>query len=357
MKNFKNTLGIIALVILVPLAVLAGFGGWNGTNNLGVFTNFVCSTGLTCTKVGNNFTVVSSPAMSGTTLTLSGLATLSGGIKDGTAPSASATAAQVILGATPVGGSSAGTYVFMNSASGYTGDFLNFQVNGGSSVFDVNYQGNLTIAGAASLGGTTNSVGNFSVATNKLTVAAASGNTAVAGTLGITGASTLTGGLTTNSTDTSFIPFPVTATTGIGTSQTPSATSVYVVGIYIPYNVTLTGLAINNAATCGTNSYVLALFNSSGSPVANTLLAGTTCSGTSAWQKIAFTSTYAAVGPGYYWIGVYMNGTTDRFFTIPQAGEYVGPAAIITAQTFGTVASITPPTTFSANSGPIVHTY
>ena len=38
--------------------------------------------------------------------------------------------------------------------------------------------------------------GNFSVATNKLTVAAASGNTAVAGTLAVTGASTLTGVVT-----------------------------------------------------------------------------------------------------------------------------------------------------------------
>ncbi len=56
----------------------------------------------------------------------------------------------------------------------------------------------LNADGAATFGSTANVVGNFSVATNKLTVAAASGNTVVAGTLGVTGASTFTGVLTAN---------------------------------------------------------------------------------------------------------------------------------------------------------------
>lgn len=55
-----------------------------------------------------------------------------------------------------------------------------------------------TINATASLTGTLDVAGNFSIATNKFTVAAASGNTVVAGTLGVTGASTLTGALTVN---------------------------------------------------------------------------------------------------------------------------------------------------------------
>lgn len=43
----------------------------------------------------------------------------------------------------------------------------------------------------AVIGGTEDVAGNFSVATNKFTVAAASGNTVVAGTLGVTGVATL----------------------------------------------------------------------------------------------------------------------------------------------------------------------
>lgn len=157
--------------------------------------------------------------------------------------------------------------------------------------------------------------------------------------------------------NTNYTPFPVTATTGIGTSTTPSATTVYLTPVFIDNNATLTGISVNNAGTCGTNSYVVALFDASGNPLANSALAGTLCSGTSAWQKIPFTATKAVTGPSLYYIGVYMNGTTDRFFTIPAAGEYVGNAGTVTGQTFGTVAVVVLPTTFTAGAGVIVHTY
>lgn len=58
--------------------------------------------------------------------------------------------------------------------------------------------GTLTVSGAISFSGAQNVVGNFSVATNKFTVAAASGNTVIAGTLAVTGVSTLTGALVAN---------------------------------------------------------------------------------------------------------------------------------------------------------------
>ncbi len=58
----------------------------------------------------------------------------------------------------------------------------------------------LSVAGASTLTGATNVVGAFSVNTDKFTVAAASGNTAVAGTLAVTGASTLTGNVACSGT-------------------------------------------------------------------------------------------------------------------------------------------------------------
>ena len=61
----------------------------------------------------------------------------------------------------------------------------------------------LTVQGEVSLEGALNVVGNFSVDTNKFTVAAATGNTTVAGTLAATGAITATGGLTGNITSSS----------------------------------------------------------------------------------------------------------------------------------------------------------
>src|SRR5206468_12064105 len=71
--------------------------------------------------------------------------------------------------------------------------------------------GTLGVTGAGSFSSTLGAAGNFAVATNKFTVNATSGDTAVAGTLGVTGAgtfsstlgvtgaTTLSGGLTVNS--------------------------------------------------------------------------------------------------------------------------------------------------------------
>ncbi len=56
--------------------------------------------------------------------------------------------------------------------------------------------GTLGVTGATTLSGTANVVGDFSVNTNKFTVAASSGNTAVAGTFSVTGTSSHTGNST-----------------------------------------------------------------------------------------------------------------------------------------------------------------
>lgn len=159
-------------------------------------------------------------------------------------------------------------------------------------------------------------------------------------------------------TDPTFIPFPVTATTGVGTSTSGVATTLFLTAVTITSNATLTGIAINNGATVGTNKYIVALFNSAGVPIANSALAGVLTSGASAWQKVGFTATVAVTGPAVYFVGVYMNGATDNFFTIPAAGAYVGFTGTITGQTFGTIAAANVmPTTFTAGAGPIVYTY
>lgn len=161
-----------------------------------------------------------------------------------------------------------------------------------------------------------------------------------------------------------FIPYPVTTTSagfgaggngGILTGGT--ASTVNLTSIYVPVNAKLTGVAINNGATCGTNKYVVALFNSTGVPVANSALAGVLCSGANAWQDIPFTSTTSITGPGIYFAGVYMNGTTDKFLTIPQAGEYAGLTGSVAVASFGVVSSVSVPTSFTSGFGPIVHTY
>jgi hypothetical protein len=147
---------------------------------------------------------------------------------------------------------------------------------------------------------------------------------------------------------------PAAATSA--TSTTPSATTVYMTQVYIPYSVTLTGISVLNGATVGTDKYVAALFNSAGTALANSATAGTTTSGASVFQSLAFTAT-KVVAPGTYWIGLYVNGTTDRFYSIPAIGALGGLAGSVTGQTFGTVAAVVLPTTFTADKGPVAYVY
>lgn len=147
------------------------------------------------------------------------------------------------------------------------------------------------------------------------------------------------------------------ATLTAGTSTTPSATTLYLSQIIIPHSCVLTGIAVNNGATVGTDKYIVALFDSAGIPLANSAVAGVTTSGGDAFQSIAFTSPLNFVGPAVAWIGLYVNGTTDRFRSIPALGAYAGLAGSVTGQTFGTVAQAAMPTTFTADKGPVAFVY
>lgn len=302
MKSYLRNLSALVAIMFTTSVAFAGFTAYSGSTLLGNVTTLKCSTGLTCTKNGAVITAVSSPSLTGTTLNLSST---------------------------------------LNAAGDFSVATNKFNVTAAS--------GNTAIAGTA------NVVGDFSVATNKFNVTAASGNTAVAGTLGVTGATTLTGGLAVSTPIVNFMGWkPSTLTSG--TSTVPSATHVYVTQIFIPVNATLTGVYLNNGATVGTNKWIVALFNSAGAVVANSSLSGITTSGADGYQQLPFTGTYAAK-TGMYWIGIYMNGTTDRFRSAPAVGQYAGYTGDITGQTFGTVATITPPTSFTADVGPVAFTY
>lgn len=70
---------MLIATLLLSFQAFAGFGAFSNTTNLGIFSYIKCSTGLTCTKVGNQMQVVASQT-SGTSLTLSGTLTATGGM-------------------------------------------------------------------------------------------------------------------------------------------------------------------------------------------------------------------------------------------------------------------------------------
>lgn len=298
---------IFALFTLFCLPAYAGFIGYNGATSLGVANKLVCSTGLTCTKTADAFSIVSSPV-------------ITSGVFSIVAPATT------------------------------------------SATFDLKADNNIANGDDWQLSSLTNA-GGFTLSNNasgsqvaKLTVTTA-GNATVAGTLAVTGAFSPNGGVATSATTRTRFGAWLPGATSQATSATPSATVLYLTQIWVPHNETITGVAVLNAATVGTNKYIVALFDSSGVPLANSNTAGALTAGASVYQQVAFTGTYAAKGPKTYWVGIYVNGTTDRYFAIPTIGQSMGFAGSVSAQTFGIVTSVTLPTTFTADVAPVVYVY
>ena len=120
----------------------------------------------------------------------------------------------------------------------------------------------LTVQGAVSFEGALNVIGNFSVATNKFTVAAASGNTTVAGTLAATGALTAAAGTFTSASATSLA-------VGLNGATNPAFTVDSSTGSQVA------GLKVTGAATAGTVAVVVTDSGSNASLTLNAKGSGT----------------------------------------------------------------------------------
>lgn len=147
------------------------------------------------------------------------------------------------------------------------------------------------------------------------------------------------------------IPIGSVALGSLGTDTTPVSGTIYFAQFDLPA-MTVTNIACLNGSAAATDKLIYGLYNSSGTLVANTALAGATASGTNAFQSIALTATYAAAS-GQYFVGYQTNGTTTRLRTIATA-TYLQNATTSQTGTFGTMAAIgTVPTTVTADVGPI----
>lgn len=137
-----------------------------------------------------------------------------------------------------------------------------------------------------------------------------------------------------------------------GTDATPVNTEVYIAELFVPCNMTITGLAVMNGSVASGNMKV-GLANSTGAVVATS--ASTAMSGTDAYQRVPFTSTYAAKGPATYYALQFIDNGTARanMHTFGNFG-----ASKQTGQTYATgFTTITPPTTFTTAVGPIASLY
>lgn len=158
---------------------------------------------------------------------------------------------------------------------------------------------------------------------------------------------------------------PSVAPTGFGNWQTIAATSgtdtaaangtQFVTSLWVPVGFTCTNINFLIGSVGGTDKVYGVIYDSTGAVLANTsLTTGGATVGTAAnIQTLALTATLALTGPGLYFVGISINGNTAKLRTIPAfcQGALVGNSA---AQTHGTVAAITPITTFTADKAPVI---
>lgn len=140
-----------------------------------------------------------------------------------------------------------------------------------------------------------------------------------------------------------------------GTDTTPVVGTQYVTSLYIPEKFTITNVNWLIGSVGGTDRVYAVVYNSAGVVLGNSVLtSGGTVVGTAAnIQTLALTTPITVNGPQRIFIGISINGTTSRIRTIAahtQSGIWGGTVA----QTHGTVAAITAPSTFTANSAPFV---
>lgn len=136
------------------------------------------------------------------------------------------------------------------------------------------------------------------------------------------------------------------------TASAPSITTTYITQIFVPANATLTGVSFRNNSATG--NVTIGLADSTGAPIAAAKSASTAITVAGNYQDVPFAAPYAAVGPATYYVQAQFSsaGSSVFFYTVGSMG-----ATTQTAQTYGTLTSFTPPTTFTTVSGVAVNVY
>ena len=192
----------------------------------------------------------------------------------------------------------------------------------------------------------TGTIGIGSVSTGAVTITPA---TTVTGAVTPTGGIAAAGGFTARPSNIHSGGLPARLSTD-GTDVTPSITEMYYAAVFIPCNMTITGVSYL-AGTATEGNVKVGLFNSAGANVATS--ASTDCSSFTAdtYNRVSFTGTYAAKGPATYYVGL-LNDNTGNRFNAHLFGDF--PASKTTGETYATgfTTISSPATTFTASLGP-----
>lgn len=137
----------------------------------------------------------------------------------------------------------------------------------------------------------------------------------------------------------------------MGTDTTPVITETYICELFVPVNMLLTGLSLLNGSAVAGN-ITLGLADCNGVLLANT--ASTAASGTAGFQQVPLTAPIPIVGPAKYFV-LLQNSSASNRYRAHAVGNF--GASKKTGEVYGTLTTITAPTTFTASQGPVVSTY
>lgn len=143
---------------------------------------------------------------------------------------------------------------------------------------------------------------------------------------------------------------------GNGLDKTMVSGTRYYVNYTVGTPQTFTGVGVRLGTAGGTDNWIVELHGPTGLLLATSATAGTLAGTAATWQQIPFTVVYTVLTPGTYYIALQGNGTTAKFDSV-NAPALTGVVTGSATGSFGTGASITPPTTYTANLGPKVILY
>jgi hypothetical protein len=149
---------------------------------------------------------------------------------------------------------------------------------------------------------------------------------------------------------------PILGFASLGTDTTPVVGTLYRCEIYVPYLAKWTGIGILNGSVAATDAATVSLYDSNGVGITRSAIPGDVATGVNAFQQRAFINA-VTIAPGRYFIGVQFNGTTTRFRTWAAANGGNQMTSSATGIYGNIPPSFTPPTTFTANVGPIAYLY
>lgn len=132
-----------------------------------------------------------------------------------------------------------------------------------------------------------------------------------------------------------------------GNDTTPAVTEEFVSEVLVPAACLCTGFAVFNGTAVAGNIQIQ-LYDANGKKVA--VSASTVQAGIDGLQRVPWTVPVKLV-PGIYFVGVQCNNTGARLNTHVTPAN--GGSVKKTGQVYGTFVTFTPPTTFTANVGPM----